>query len=148
MLKNEHAGVGKIIHEKEFAARRARAPHRRSRGAILFRLMEAPDQRGDHMAVIGMVIVAGAVQVCRHGRYEIHSVLAAIGLTQLDPGNLGDGIPFVRRLERSGEQFVLAHRLARKFRIDAGGSEKQELLYTGLVAAVNGIERDREISCR
>jgi len=29
-------------------------------------------------------------------------------LTQFDPRNLGNGIPFVRRLERPGEQFLLA----------------------------------------
>ena len=63
VLSIEHTGIRlSIIHKKEFPTRRACTPHRHGRGAILFRLMEAPDQSRYHMAIIGMVIVAGAVR--------------------------------------------------------------------------------------
>ena len=66
-------------------------------------------------------------------------------MIQLDPRNLGNGIPFVRRLERRGEQFLFAHRLAGEFWIDARGPEEQKLFHAGLVATLNGIKRDREV---
>src|SRR5439155_26203153 len=43
------------------------------------------------------------------------------------------------------EHFFLAHRLAGEFRIDARGPEEQKLFRASLVAALNSIERDREI---
>ena len=38
-------------------------------------------------------------------------MLAMIGLAQLDPGDLGDGVPLVGRLQRPGEQGVFRDRL-------------------------------------
>ena len=58
-------------------------------------------------------------------------MLAAIGLAQLDAGDLGDGIPLVGRLQRPGQQRVFVHRLRRKFGIDAGRAEEQQLLDAG-----------------
>ena len=65
-------------------------------------------------------IVARPVEIGRHGRDEVAAVLAAIGLRQLDAGDLGDGVPLVGRLQRAGEQRVLGDRLRRELRIDAG----------------------------
>ena len=73
-------------------------------------------------------IVAGTVEVGRHRRDEIGAVLPAIGLAQLDPGDLGDRVPFVRRLQRAGQQRVFGDRLRRELRVDAGRAEEQQLL--------------------
>ena len=63
------------------------------------------------MAVRGMEVVLRAVEVRGHHTAEIGAVLAVVGLAELDPGDLGHRIGFVRRLERSGEQLPLADRL-------------------------------------
>ena len=72
------------------------------------------------MAVLGMVIVAAAVQFGRHRGNEIGAVLLAIGFTQFDGRDLGDRVPLIGRFERSGEQGIFRHRLRREFRVDAG----------------------------
>ena len=92
-----------------------------------------------------MIIVVAAVEIGRHHRDEVAAVLLAIGLAQLDGGDLGDGIPLVGRLQRAAEQRVLGHRLRRQPRINAGRAERQQLLDAGLVRAADDIERDRQI---
>ena len=39
--------------------------------------------------------------------------MPAMGFDKLDAGDLGERIPFVGRLEGTGEQHLLAHRLRR-----------------------------------
>jgi hypothetical protein len=51
------------------------------------------------MAVLGMIIVARALEVGWHHRYEIAPILAPVRFAQLDTGDLCNGIPFVRRLK-------------------------------------------------
>ncbi len=82
--------------------------------------MKPADQCGDDVAVFGMIIVARPVQIGRHHIDEIARVLAAIGFHHLDPGDLGDRIGLVGRLQRSRQHRILAQRLRRKFGIDAG----------------------------
>jgi hypothetical protein len=95
------------------------------------------------VTVIGVIIVAGAVEIGRHHRDEIGAVLLAVGLAQLDGGDLGDGVPFVGRLERAGQQRLLRHRLRRELRIDAGGTERQQLLDAAPERTTDDIQRDR-----
>jgi hypothetical protein len=66
-------------------------------------------------------------------------------LRELDPCDLRDRIPQVGRLERAGEQHVLAHRLRGQLRIDAGGVEKKQLADACGVRPTNEIELDRQI---
>jgi hypothetical protein len=60
-----------------------------------------------------VVIVAGTVKIGRHRRDEVDAVLAAIGLAELDAGDLGNGVPLVGRFERTGEERIFAYRLRR-----------------------------------
>ena len=92
-----------------------------------------------------MIIVAGPVEIGRHHRDEIGAVLLAVGLAQLDGGDLGDGVPLVGRLERAGEQRLFAHRLRRELGIDAGGAERQQLLDAGAKRSADDVEADGEI---
>ena len=98
--------------------------------ASVLRLMRLAHQRRKDVARLQIEIVAGAVEIGRHRRDEVAAILPAIGLAQLDAGDLGDRVPLVGGLERAGEQRVLADRLRRKLRIDAGRAEKQQLLDT------------------
>ena len=52
------AGVGEIVDIQEFAPRRAGAPDHDVRRARHLRFVEPADQRGDDVAVFGMIIVA------------------------------------------------------------------------------------------
>ena len=76
------------------------------------------------MAVFGMIIVAGSIEIGGHHRYEIAAVLAAVGLTQLDASDFCNRIPFVRRLELTGQQLIFAHGLLGEFRVNATRSEE------------------------
>ncbi len=64
-------------------------------------------------------IVAGAVKIGRNCGEKVESLFLPIGFGQLEPGDLGEGVPLVRRLQRPGEQGPLAHRLGSIARIDA-----------------------------
>ena len=57
--------------------------------------------RVEDVARLKVVVIAWPVKVRRHGGDEVAAVLLAIGLAQLDAGDLGDRIPFVGRLERA-----------------------------------------------
>ena len=82
------------------------------------------DQGWQDVAGEQVEIVVRAVQVRRHHRYEIAAVLPAICLAQFESGDLCDGIPLVRWLERAAQQAGFRHRLGREARIDAGGTEE------------------------
>ena len=73
------------------------------------------------------------------------AVLLSVGLAELDAGDLGDRIPFVRRLQRSGEQRLLFDRLRGQFRIDAGGTEEQETVDAGQMRGMNDVRFDHQI---
>jgi hypothetical protein len=60
--------------------------------------MEAADQRRQHVAVGGVLVVARPVEVGGHQADRIKAVLAPQRLTQLDAGDLGDRIPLIRGL--------------------------------------------------
>ncbi len=56
-------GVGEIIDIEEFPSRRAGAPDGQLRSAGNLGFMKPADQRGDDMAVFGMIIVTGTKQI-------------------------------------------------------------------------------------
>src|SRR5256885_5467381 len=58
---------------------------------------------------------------------SIGSKLFAIRLAELDPGDFGDGIPFVGRLQRAGEQVFLFERLRRHLGVDRSEEHTSEL---------------------
>src|ERR1700722_11712465 len=87
--------VGAIIDMQEFAPRRPASPDRKFPQTLRFRLMGLSDQRWEHMTGVQIEIIAGAIEVGRHGRNVVASVLLTVGLTELDAGNLGDGVRLI-----------------------------------------------------
>src|SRR5262245_44622202 len=124
ILQDEHASISKIIDVEKLAPRCSCAPDDNSRRIINFCFVEPSDQCGDDMAVFGMVIVSRPIEVRRHHRYEITSVLAPVCLAKLNASDLRNGIGFVRRLERTSQQLIFAHGLLGKFRVNATRSEE------------------------
>ena len=55
---------------------------------------------------------------------EIAAILAAIGLTKLDPRDLGDRIPLVGGLQWPSEQMLLLDRLRAVAQIDEAAAQK------------------------
>jgi hypothetical protein len=66
--------------------------------------MKLADQRRQHMAVVQIEIVARPIEIGRHHAAEVGSVRTVVGLAQLDPGDLGDGVRLVGRLQQTREQ--------------------------------------------
>ena len=91
--------------------------------------MKAAYQRWQYMTILCMKIITGTVEISRHDATEIGAVLAVVALAQLDAGNLSHRIGFIGRLERTAQKILLAHRLRRTTRIDAGRSKKQQTFY-------------------
>ena len=92
-----------------------------------------------------MKVVAGTVKIGRHHRHEARPVLAIVGLAHLQPGNLGQGVRLVGRLEDAGEQVLLLHRLRRMLRVDARRTEEEQPLDAAQVGLVDDIVLDRQV---
>src|SRR5262249_31086008 len=92
-----------------------------------------------------MKIVARAVKVGRHRRYEVAAMLAAVGLTKLDAGDLGNRIGFVGRFQGAREQCLLGNRLGSFTRIDARRAEEQKLFDTGAVRSMDDVGFNEQI---
>lgn len=103
------------------------------------------DQCQHHVTGIEVEVIAGAVEIGRHGRDEVGAVLLAVGLAKLDAGDLGDRVPLVGRLQLAGEQRTLDDRLSRELRIDAGPTQEAELLDTGAEGCLNNIGFDDQV---
>src|SRR5438477_4007363 len=92
--------------------------------------MELPDESRQHMRGLQVVIIIGPIQIGRHGANKIAAKLSPVSLAKLDPGNFGDGIPFIRWLKGAGEEVFLFERLRGEFGINAGTAQKQQLFYS------------------
>ena len=145
MIHEENDGVGEIVDIKKLAQRRAGAPDDDLILARLLRFVELADERRQHMARRKVEIVVLPIKVAGHDRNVAAPELFSIRLTELDPGDFCDRIPFVGRLERAGQKRVFLDRLRREFRIDAGGAKKDQPIDAGQMRSVYNICRDDEI---
>ena len=107
--------------------------------------MKLPNQRGQDMGVLQIVIVIGAIHVGGHGADEIAPVFAAICLAHFDARDFRDGIPLVARFQWAREQGILLHRLRRKFWINAGAAEEQKFFDLRHVRAVDQVILDLKV---
>ena len=96
--------------------------------------MEAADQRRQHMAVGGVVVFARPVKVggqllrrrLRLQADRIQAVLLVQRLAQFDAGDLGDRVPLIGGLQRSGEQRLFSDRLLSELRVNAAAAQEQQ----------------------
>ena len=75
----------------------------------------------------------------------MEAILAPVGLAHLDPGDLGHGIPLVRRFERAAEEILLLQRLRGEAWIDAARAQEQELLRSVPVGGVDDVRLDLQV---
>lgn len=75
IVHEEYAEVGEIVNIEELTQRRSVAPAYHLLKSLLFGFMEAADKSGEHMAVGGMIVVVGAVEVGRHHRDVVGAIL-------------------------------------------------------------------------
>ena len=130
---------------EEFALRRACAPRDDFGAAGGFRLVKLTNQRGQHVRVLQVIVVPGTVEIGRHRRVEHHAELLPVGLGELETRDLGNSVGLVGRLQRSGEQTILGHRLRCELRINARTAEEEQALHPVFVGAVDRVGRDGEI---
>ena len=71
----EHAQVGKVVHIKELAQGTPVAPAGYGGQSLFLCFMETADQCRKHVAVFGMVIVIGTIQVGRHHADIVRAIL-------------------------------------------------------------------------
>ena len=81
--------------------------------------MEAADEGGEDMRVLGVVVIVGTIEVGRHNGDVVGAVLAIEELTVFQSTNLRQRIRFVGLFQLAGEQATLLHWLRRQARIDA-----------------------------
>ena len=68
-----------------------------------------------------------------------------VGLHGHDPGDLGDRVGIVGRLERPGEERGLGDRLRRQFRVDARRPEEQQPVDIGGVRGLKQVGLDAQV---
>ena len=66
VVHKEHAELGEVVDIKEFAERGTISPAGHARRSGYLRFVEAADEGGQHVAVFGVVVVVGPVEVGGH----------------------------------------------------------------------------------
>src|SRR5579884_4507767 len=109
------------------------------------RLMYFAHQRGKYVGVCQIKIVAGSVEISRHQADGMESVLCPVRLAQLDSGDFGNGIEFVRRFKRPAKQIVFFERLRRQFRVNAGRTQELQFFDSRAIRAIDDVELNSKI---
>ena len=78
------------------------------------------------MAICGVIVIPGAVEIGGHQADRIKAVLGTQSSAELNSGNLGDGVPLIGGLQGTCKKALLLDRLLGEFGIDAGASEEQK----------------------
>ena len=88
------------IDVKELAPGRPRTPQGNGRRARNPGVVHPADHRGEDVGVLEPEVVPGAIEIGGHHGDEVRPILPVIGLTKFDSGDLGDGVGFVRAVDR------------------------------------------------
>ena len=107
--------------------------------------MEAADQRGHHMAVGGMVVIVGAVQVGGHHADVVGAILAVQELAVFQAADFSQSISFVGFFQLAGQQAVFLHGLRCHARVNAGGAQKFQLFAAVFPCGMNHVHFQRHV---
>ena len=107
--------------------------------------MKSPHQRGQNVGIFGVKIIVGTVQIRRHGGNSIEAVLGSVSLAHFNTCDLCNGIPFIGRLQGTGQERAFGNGLRSKFRINTGGSEEEDFFDAVAVRGINDVSLDLEV---
>ena len=110
--------IGQIIDVQEFSSGGTASPDHHLVLALRLGLMKLPEKGRQYMAGAQVEIVVRPIEIGGHATYSVETVLTAIGLAHFNPGDFGNGIPLVGRLQGALQQVFFFDRLGRHFRID------------------------------
>ncbi len=136
---------GHVVDVQELTPRCPGAPVRDVRRPRGHGLVVPPDQGRQQVTARDREVVARTVEVGRHRGDPRQAVLPPNGLDAEDPGDLGDRVRVVGRLEVPGQQRVLGDRLRRQARVDARRPEEQQPLDALLERGVHHVGLDAEV---
>ena len=145
MIHQKQAGVCQIIHIQEFTKGGACSPDNHLRLIFGLSLMETPNQSRKHMGMLRMVIIIGAVEIGGHHADIIRAILPVQVFTIFQPGNLGQGICLIGLFQGTGKKAALRHRLGSHSGVNAGTSQKHQLLHLIYKSTVNHIHFQNHI---
>lgn len=107
--------------------------------------MGLAQQGQDHVGILQVLVIARAIQISRHNRQIAGPVLAVVRPAQLDPGDLGHGIRPIRGFQGPGQEVFLLDGLGTLTWVDAGGTQKQQVIDPGTPGLVDHIRLDGQV---
>ena len=107
--------------------------------------MKPSYQRRQHVAVFGVIVIVGSVQVGRHHRDIIRTVLPVQEFAIFQSADLRQGICLVRLLQFSCQQTTLRHRLRSHAGIDTTASQELQLLASILPCRVDDVHLQNHV---
>lgn len=97
------------------------------------------------MAVLGVVVVTRAIEIGRHSRQVLGTVLAVVAPAHFDASNLGKRIRTIGRFQWASQKVFLLHGLRCQFGVDAAGAKEQESGDSVLPGAMDDAVLDGEV---
>ena len=97
------------------------------------------------MAVGGMVVIVGAVEVGGHDADIVSAVLAVQELAVFQAADLGQGVGLVGLFQLAGQQAAFLHGLGRHAGVDAGRAQEFQLFAAVLPGGVDSIHLQRHV---
>ncbi|PON70391.1 hypothetical protein PanWU01x14_080600 [Parasponia andersonii] len=145
VLHQENDTVRQVVHVQKLPQRAPGPPNDNLLTPPHLGLVKPPHQRGEHVRVLRVKVVVGAVQVGGHSRDGVPAVLDPVRLAHLDPGDLGHGVPLVGGLQGAREEGIFGNWLRGEFWVDAGGAQEEELPDAVAVRGVDDVGLDLEV---
>src|SRR5262245_34062872 len=96
-----NARISQVIAVKKLAARRSAAPDNHLLPPPHLGFVKLSDQGRNNMARLEVVIVARSIEIGRHSRKVLCTVLTVVAPAHLYAGNFGHGIGTIGWLERT-----------------------------------------------
>ena len=98
------------------------------------------------MAVFQMKIVILSIQICRHHRTVIGTVLPVVGFTELNSGNFGNSVRLIGRFQNTCQQGTFLHWLSCELRVNTRTAQKQQFFNPSTVCRINNIAFNHQVA--
>ena len=126
VLHEMQARAREVVDVEKFTQRRTVGESADFKGVYEFRFVQFAHDLRNRVAVCRMEVVSWAIDIGRHRRNEITSILRTVGIAHFDAGDFCYRIGIVCRLKRPRHQVFFLDGLWAELRIDAGRAEEEE----------------------